>query len=356
MPSGKIQKVFPGVPSQWHHHLWRKNWIQLLAHLLSFLVSLSFLCHDLSPNSERLVSASKAQIAESKGWSGGFGKTPFHYFAWSQDVLINIVPQLGISAVFGQIQLSITPHMHEFSRAHLGWNVFKNWWLRLQIWFPPSIPCFKGFDPTAQSVWHNPDLGSLAGTWSNPLAFSNRAVVFFSSARRTTSCSFSSTCQPTASAQFHGRLRSYIVDLQIPWVYDVYDLFFTFFTMVIKHHHVDFPLSHVCQFCPHLCWLSLRQRQDSLRFCPNMFDNRMPKNLIVEKMMSSNKIAMKMQGSFPFLDKPLLGASVCESPQQTFNFSTNSEASFGPRRAKHFRFCLELPAKNRKWWMIASSR
>lgn len=46
MPSDKTQKVFPRVPYQW---------IQLLAHLLSFLVSLSFLCHDLFPNSERMA-------------------------------------------------------------------------------------------------------------------------------------------------------------------------------------------------------------------------------------------------------------------------------------------------------------
>jgi hypothetical protein len=39
-------------------------------------------------------------------------------------------------------------------------------------------------------------------------------------------------------------LRSYIVDLQISWFYDVYALFVT---MAIKHHQVDVPLSHVRQ-------------------------------------------------------------------------------------------------------------
>ena len=110
-----------------------------------------------------------------------------------QDVLIDIVPQLGISTVFGQIHLSITPHIHEFSRAHLGFkkNVFKNWWLRLQnwFWFPPSIPIFfRRFCPyrpkrltqpphlviccrnlmKSPHVWIKP-LPSPTGLWSSSL-------------------------------------------------------------------------------------------------------------------------------------------------------------------------------------------
>jgi len=69
-------------------------------------------------------SASKARIAERRAelvWRFWEDPIPLLCIVY-QDVLIDIVPQLGISTVFGQIHLSITPHIHEFSRAHLGFK------------------------------------------------------------------------------------------------------------------------------------------------------------------------------------------------------------------------------------------
>lgn len=169
-------KVFPRVPYQW---------IQLLAHLLSFLVSLSFLCHDL-PNSERR-SASMARIAERRAellWRFWEKPSPLLCMVY-QDVLIHIVPQLGISTVFGQIHLSITPHIHEFSRGTFGLKKktcsktddsdckFSFGFLQVSQYF------LEGFALTAQSVWHNPHLWSfVAGTSWNPLTFeSNRCLL-----------------------------------------------------------------------------------------------------------------------------------------------------------------------------------